>query len=142
MQSQDDFMIQKTTNIWITLSRNLKPKEYSKPVPDNNVYIWIHKYFEYNWGDNTPMYKYELFSSELKPIQLIEGNFTCTMLEDHCISRGCGNFYSIKFGIIDKNNVLRTGNGLGQQEEGIIETIKLMREIARYEDWAHYDLRS
>lgn len=127
---------------WISLSHDLKSKEFDKPKQNSNVLIWIHKILEYNWGENRPMFKYDIFSADIKPIALSEGNFTCTILEDHCVSRGCGNFYSIKFGIIDKNNILRIGNGLGQQIDGIIETIKFMREIAKYEDWVHYDLRS
>lgn len=132
---------QNKSDCWIAVSQDLKAKEYAKPIQDNNVLVWIHKYFGWQWDAYTPMFKYDIFSSELKPIQLQVGNFTCTVLEDNCMPRGCGNFYSIKFGIIDKNNDLRTGNGLGQQIDGILETIKLMREIAKYEDWGHYDLR-
>jgi len=134
--------LQNGTECWIALTHDLKAKEYTKPIQDSNVFIWIHKYFGWQWDAYTTMFKYDIFSSVLKPIQLQEGNFTCTVLEDHCMPRGCGNFYSIKFGITDKNNELRTGNGLGQQIEGIVETIKLMSEIAIYEDWVHYDLRS
>ncbi len=130
------------SDCWIAVSHDLEPKEYTKPILDDNVFVWIHKYFGWQWDAYTPMFKYDIFSLELKPIHLQVGNFTCNLLEDYCLSSGCGNFYSIKFGITDKNNELRTGNGLGQQEEGIIEIVKLMREIAKYEDWVHYDLRS
>ena len=132
---------QSKADCWISVSLDLKTKEFVKPVLDVNVLIWIHKYYGWQWDAFTSMYKYEIFSSELQPIQLSEGNFTCTVLEDYCKSIGCGNHYSIKFGIIDRKNVLRMGFGLGQQEQGIIETIKLLRELANYEDWAQYDLK-
>jgi hypothetical protein len=131
-------MDQNTRDYWISLSYDLKPQKYFKPVQDSQVFIWIHKYFDRYWDADTPMFKYEIFSSELSPIQLGEGNFTCTELEDFCKSIGCGNHYSIKFGIIDKKNELRVGYGIGQQENGIIETIKLLRELASYEDWEDY----
>lgn len=123
---------------WIALTSDLKSKEYLQPKQDSEVFIWIHKHFDRNWDANTPMYKYEIFSADLQPLELSQGNFTIKIMEDHCRSIGCGTHYSLKFGIIDKKNELRIGYGFGQQENGIIETIKLLRKVANYEDWDDY----
>ncbi len=128
-------------DLWISISKDLKGKKFNNPVKGENASIWIHKYFDRQYDANTCLFKYDFFSSELNPIQLKEGNFTCVALSDYCKSIGCGNHYSIRFDIIDKNNELRSFFGLGQAEDGIKKIIKFLRELANYEDWIEFDLK-
>lgn len=128
-------------DLWISISKDLKKKYFDKPIKSKNALIWIHKYFDRQYDANVSLFKYELFSSDLEPTQLREGNFTCTALSDYCKSVGCGNHYSIRFDIIDQKNKSRSFFGFGQEEDGIIKIIIFLRDLAKYDDWVEFDLK-
>ncbi len=127
---------------WYSVSNKIKARKSTKPtINKDNVYVWVHMCFDRQFDQYTSLFKYEIYSPTLVPIQLSVGGFTCTSIGDFCKSIGCGNYYAIRYTITDKFNIPRSEFGSAAQIEGIVEIIHFLNELSKYSDWKQYDLR-
>ena len=130
---------QREKESWVSVTKELTTEELEIPYIDSNLLLWIHKSFDYKHCDGFWMFKYDLFSPDFHPMQLTKGNFTCLSISDFCKSIGCGNYTTIKFEISDSKNTVYSFRGFTQMENGVIEAIKFMRTLRRFDDWKDYD---
>lgn len=123
---------------WFSVTKGLKTEELDIPYNDSDLLLWIHKSFDYKSYDGGWLFKYDLFSPDVQPMQLKDGGFTCLGIYDFCQRTGCGNYCTIKFEVSDKNNDVRSFRGFAQMENGVIEAIQFMRSLSRFNDWDDY----
>jgi|GEM_PF-684159 len=129
---------QRVKESWVSVTKDLTTKELETPYNDDSLLLWIHKLFNYKHCDGFWMFKYELFSPDLHPMQLKEGNFTCISISDFTQSIGCGNYTTIKYEISDNTNRVVSFRGGAQMENGVIEAIQFIRSLNRFNDWKDY----
>ena len=127
--------------IWIAVYPDLKTRKCKRPDPGIKTLFWIRKTFRQKANPHTDLFDYGVFSPDLVPFTIREGSFECIEIRDHFRTLGCGNHCSILFRVADKHGVTRSFFGLGQQEAGIVEIIRLLKELAPYEDWENHDKR-
>ena len=125
---------------WTAVGPDLNMKE-SKPRVDKNTLFWICKELRQRIPGEADLYDYKLFSGAMLPFELKEGNFVCTEISDKYVKTGCGNHCSVFFKISDQKTV-RAFFGIGQNEEGIVQIAKLLRELAPFENWERYDKKN
>ncbi|MCX6244647.1 MAG: hypothetical protein NTU98_08070 [Bacteroidetes bacterium] len=123
---------------WFSVKKDLKTEEHEVPYNDSSLLLWIHKSFDYKSYYGGWLFKYDLFSPDLRPMQLKEGGFTCNGIYDFCQSIGCGNYCTIKFEISDNNGTVHPFRGFAQMEYGVIEVIEFMQSLRRFNDWDDY----
>ena len=135
-----DYLIpQRPIDSWILVTRDLMTEKVEIPFTDSNLLLWIGKSKSHQYDSSTWLYKYELFTHELQPMQFMEGNFTCIGISDCCQNIGCGTHRTIQFKISDCNDIVRSFNGFALMENGVIEAIEFMRTLNGFIDWNDYD---
>jgi hypothetical protein len=130
---------QRERESWVSVTKDFKMAELEAPYSDNNLLLWIHKAFSYKTYDGGWSFKYELFTSDIQPMQLTEGGFTCIGIYDYCRKIGCGNYCTIEAKISDKNNIVRNYHGNAEMENGVIEVIEFMKSLHGFSDWKDYN---
>lgn len=126
---------------WIMVSNKLETCEWRIAIPLKTVILWVKRILDRKVDPNTNLYRYEFFSTKIRPLSLEMNGFVCTKAYDECMGTNDGIKCSIFFEITDCKGEKRLLNSYRQGEEGLLAILDYMLKISEFRDWKDVDIK-